>query len=83
MLSSSCCWRDGEVGQKLWNQVQPNVFDLTTEFIVKVAGADDQPLAEEGLLRSALIGANVGRGQTRDLEFAESSIARRCFRRKV
>ena len=63
----------GSAGVKLGNrlvsrELAPNRFDLLAEFIVKVAGAEDQPLAEEGLLHAALVGSRGGSGQGTDVQ---------------
>ncbi len=44
-----------QVREQFRNQIQPDVLNLAAEFVVEEAGAEDQPLAKEGLLHAAFI----------------------------
>ena len=60
-----------------------HIFNLPAEFVVEEAGAEDKPLAEEGLLHATFVGARGRSGKRRDVQSAEQSTARRCLARKL
>ncbi len=58
----------GETRNYVGQQPSADVFNLLAELVMKVAGAEDQPVAKKILLHAALIGANSGRSEWRDAE---------------
>lgn len=61
-----------EIGQELGNQVEADGFNLLAELIVKVAGTEENVIAEEGLFRAAFVGAILRRADGCDVELADN-----------